>query len=118
MTKTITQKVVFNHMAASELYAMFLNAKHHSNIRDGLPADISDKEGTDWSINKRHIYGKILKLVKDQLIVLSWRSVNSFPEDIDEIVVINFIQDGKDAFIELTHTNIPERRYDTVLKSW
>jgi len=118
MTKTITQKVEFNDAAASELYAMFLNTKHHSNIRSGMPADISEKEGTKWSINNGHIYGKILELVKDRLIVLSWRSVNSIPEDVDEIVVLNFIQNGKDALVELTHANLPERRYETVLKSW
>ncbi|MEO8855025.1 MAG: SRPBCC domain-containing protein [Ginsengibacter sp.] len=118
MTKTITQKVEFNDIAASELYTMFLNEKHHSNISGGVPAYISEKEGTKWSVNNGHIYGKILELVKDRLIVLSWRSVNSIPEDIDEIVVLNFIQNGKDAFVELTHTNLPERRYKTVLKSW
>src|SRR5260221_8031543 len=79
-TKTITQKVEFKNVNAADLYAMFLSSKHHSNIRGGVSADISENEGTKWSIDSGHIYGKILEIVKGKLIVLSWRSAASTPE--------------------------------------
>lgn len=120
MAKTIFQEIEFENNPSSVLYDMFLSSKHHSNIRGGMPADIQPVEGSIWNINNGHLYGKILKLVKDKLIVLSWRSgVTSTPEDLDMIVILHFIQTNKNSRIELIHSLIPdERRYDIYFKNW
>lgn len=120
MAKVLLQEAVFENAYASELYEMFLSSKHHSNIRGGMSADIQPVEGSNWNINNGHIYGKILKLVKGKLIVLSWRSgVSLKEEDLDMIVVLHFMQRGTNAIIELTHTVIlDEERYEIYLKNW
>lgn len=120
MTKTIFQETVFENTASSILYDMFLSSKHHSNIRGGMPADIQPVEGSIWNINNGHLYGKILKLVKDKLIVLSWRSgVTTAEEDLDMIVILHFCQSNKNTIVELIHSLIPdEQRYEIYLKNW
>jgi len=120
MTKTIVQETVFENTASSILYDTFLSSKHHSNIRGGMPADIQAVEGGIWNINNGHLYGKILKLVKDKLIVLSWRSgVTTVEEDLDMIVILHFCQSNKNTIVELIHSLIPdEQRYEIYLKNW
>jgi activator of HSP90 ATPase len=120
MTKTILQDVVFENTNASDLYEMFLSSKHHSNIRGGIPADIQPVEGSGWNTNSGSLYGKILKLVKDKLIVLSWRSRVSLKEgELDMIVVLHLIQSDKNAIIQLTHTIIPDNeRYAIYSQNW
>jgi activator of HSP90 ATPase len=120
MTKPILQEVVFENATSSDLYEMFLSSKHHSNFRGGIPADIQPVEGSNWNINNGHHNGKILKLVKDKLIVLSWRSAASLKEDeTDMIVILHFIQSNENAIIEFTHTLIPDiQRYEIYFKNW
>lgn len=120
MTKTIFQETEFENAPSSVLYDMFLSSEHHSNIRGGMPADIQPVEGSIWNINNGHLYGKVLKLVKDKLIVLSWRSgVTSAEEDLDMIVILRFVQNNNNTIVELTHTLIPdEQRYEIYFKNW
>jgi hypothetical protein len=120
MPKTLLQEVTFTNAEASDMYDMFLSSKHHSNIRGGMPVDIQHLEGYNWNVNNGHLSGKILKLVKGKVIVLSWRSgVSLKTEELDMVVVLHFLQSNNNTIIELTHTLIPdEERYEIYHKNW
>lgn len=85
-----------------------------------MPADIQPVEGSAWNINNGHLYGKILKLTKDKLIVLSWRSgVSLAEEDLDMIVILHFVQNNKNTTVKLIHSLIPDdQRYEIYFKNW
>jgi activator of HSP90 ATPase len=117
MTQTITQKVVFKNTPVKTLYELYMDAKKHSLVT-GAPAKISAKEGTTFSAHDGYIKGKNLQLVKDKLIVQSWKGQDWDKSDLDSTFIINFEQKGKDAVLHVTHANLPEKHADDIRKGW
>ena len=117
MTKTIIQKVVFKNTTAKALYDLYMDAKKHS-IATGAIAKISDKEGTKYSAHDGYITGKNLQLVKDKLIVQSWRASEWDKEDIDSTFIIRLEPKGKDVVLTAIHANIPSAHVDGIKKGW
>src|SRR5437773_1895407 len=101
MAKTITQHVVFKNQKMSALYSMFLDSKEHTMITGGNKAKISAIEGAAFTAHDGYIKGRNFQLVKDKLIVQSWRSNDWKKEDIDSTFILSFEQKGKDAVIHL-----------------
>ena len=73
MSKTIIQKVVFKNATAKDLYDLYMDEKKHS-MATAVPARISRKVGGRYSVHNGYITGKNLHLVKDKLIVQTWRA--------------------------------------------
>ena len=117
MTKTITQKVVFKNTPVKALYELYMDAKKHSLVT-GAPAKITAKEGTTFSAHDGYIKGKNLQLIKDKLIVQSWKGQDWDKNDLDSTFIINFEQKGKDAVLRVTHANLPEKHADDIRKGW
>jgi activator of HSP90 ATPase len=72
MAKTITQKVVFKNTSSKELYDLYMNEKKHSEVIGGS-AKITTKIGANFSAYDNYITGKNLHLLKDTIIVQTWR---------------------------------------------
>src|SRR4051812_25554517 len=117
MTKTISQKIVFKNTTASTLYDLYMDAKKHSEIT-GVPAVISQKTGSDFNIYDGYITGKNLQLIKDHLIVQSWRGNDWDCEDLDSTFIMKFEQKGKDTIIKMTHANVPSKHVEGISKGW
>ena len=75
MAKTINQKVVFKNTTTKALYDLYMDAKKHTLIA-GAPCTISAKEGSKYSVHNGYITGKNLQLIKDKLIVQTWRAMD------------------------------------------
>jgi activator of HSP90 ATPase len=118
MPKTITQKVVFKNTNVGTLYSMYLDSKHHTAITGGNPAQISAKEGTKFSAHGGYIVGKNLQLVKNRLIVQSWLGTDWAKGESDSTFIMLFEQKGKDAIIEMTHANIPDKNVKGIKQGW
>jgi activator of HSP90 ATPase len=94
-----------------------MNAKLHSHIIGG-PAKIADKAGSDFSAHGGYITGKNIHLVKDKLIVQTWRSLGWDKDDVDSIFMIKLEPKGKDVILYAVHTNLPDKAVESVSKGW
>lgn len=117
MAKTINQKVVFKNATTKDLYEMYMNAKKHSHVT-GAPAKITAKEGTEYSVHNNYICGKNLRLIKNKLIVQSWRAQGWKDSDPDSIFILMLEQNGKNATLEMIHASVPDSAEASIAKGW
>ena len=117
MPKTITQRVVFKNTTASELYELYMNAKKHS-AATGTGTKISEKEGAKYSAGDDYITGKNLVLVKNKMIVQTWKAADWDKDEQDSIFILTFEQQGKNAVLNMVHANIPDKHADSIKKGW
>ena len=87
MPKTLTQTITFKNQKASDLYSMYLDSKQHAMITGGGTAKITAKEGAAFSAHGGYCFGKNLQLVKDKLIVQSWRASDWGKDVIDSTFI-------------------------------
>ncbi|MBK9731831.1 MAG: SRPBCC domain-containing protein [Chitinophagaceae bacterium] len=117
MSKTITQKVVFKNTTTKYLYELYMDAKKHT-ASTGYPTQISDKEGAKFSASGDYITGKNLVLIKDKMIVQTWRASEWESKEMDSIFMLTFEQSGKDAILNMVHANLPDKHADSIKKGW
>jgi activator of HSP90 ATPase len=117
MPRTVVQSVDLP-ATPSELYAMYLDPDGHSAFTGGGAARIAAKAGTEWSAFDGRIYGRVLSLVPDRMIVQSWRSFEWEESDLDSILILTFRQEREGTRIELTQANVPDRLYETLVSGW
>lgn len=117
MPKTISHKVVYKKTTPKALYDLYMNAKKHSMIA-GSPVTISLKEGSVFSAHGDYIKGTNLKLIKDKLIVQTWRAQDWSEADGDSIFMILLEQKGKDVIMHAVHANVPEAHFKSIDKGW
>jgi activator of HSP90 ATPase len=118
MPKTITQKIVFKNAKASALYSMYLDSKHHTKLTGNNPAKISAKEGANFSAHGGYCFGKNLQLIKDKLIVQSWREIEWNKSTMDSTFILSFEQKKNDALLTMVHANIPDNRAEGIKDGW
>jgi activator of HSP90 ATPase len=117
MAKTIIHEIVFKNAAPKDLYDLYMNAKKHS-IATGAPAKITAKEGAAFSTHDGYISGKNLRLVKNKLIVQTWRAVSWDKTDSDSIFSIFLEPKGKNTVLYAIHANIPDKHEAGIDKGW
>lgn len=117
MAKTLTQKVVFKNTTTKILYDLYVNAKKHALIT-GAPANITAKEGTRYTVYGDYITGKNLQLVKNKLIVQSWRASDWNKTAIDSTFILYLEQKGKDVILHVIHANLPDKQLKSIDKGW
>ena len=117
MAKTITQKIFFKNTTAKTLYDLYTDAKQHAMVTGG-PAVIVAKEGSKYSTHGGYISGKNLQLVKDRLIVQTWRTQGWDETDIDSTFILYLEQKGKNVVLQAVHANLPDKHYKSVEKGW
>jgi activator of HSP90 ATPase len=118
MPKTINQKIIFRNAKASELYDMYLDSREHTKLTGNNTAKISSKEGTPFSIYDGFSWGKNLQLVKDKLIVQSWRASDWKKTDIDSTLILSFEQNNIDTVITMIHANVPDNQAAALKNGW
>ncbi len=117
MTKTILQKITFRNTKPKALYDLYMDSKKHS-VATGATAKISPKEGGKFSVHGGYIVGKNLTLVKNKLIVQTWRAQGWKKNEADSIFVLSLTPKGKDVIVEMTHANIPIKYAPGITKGW
>ena len=114
---TIIQKVLFKNTTRKVIYDLYMNAKMHSMITDG-PVEISEKVGSNFNAFGGYITGKNLQLVKNQLIVQSWRGSDWNTNDSDSAFLLSLEQKGNDVQLNMIHANIPDDKEKDLDKGW
>ncbi len=117
MLSNIVQRVVFKNTAPKALYDLYMNAKKHS-IATGAPAQITGKKGAKFSAHKGYITGENLALVKDQLIVQTWRGADWDKKEADSHFTIYLEPKGKDTVLHAIHAGVPGKHAAGVEKGW
>jgi activator of HSP90 ATPase len=117
MAKTITQKIVFKNIRVATLYNTYMNAKEHS-VSVGVIAKIQNKEGAKFSAHDRYATWRNLQLIKDKLIVQSWRASDWNKSDVDSTFILLFEQMGNDSIINMVHANVPDKHFAGVKAGW
>jgi len=115
MSKTIVQKIVFKKTTPKALYDLYMNARKHT-IATGAPAVIADKAGTKYSVHGGYIFGENLLLVKNKMIVQTWRAVDWPKKTTDSIFMIHLDVEGEDTVLHATHANIPDDKAASINK--
>ncbi len=114
---TIIQKVVFKNTKRESLYELYMNAQLHSMIIDG-PVEIKTKVGSSFNAFSGYITGKNLQLVKNQLIVQSWRGSDWDSKDSDSAFLLSLEQKGNDSVLNMIHANVPDDKAKSLDKGW
>lgn len=117
MARTITQEMVFRNTTPKDLYDLYMNSKKHS-AATAAPAKISSKVGSEFSAHAGYISGKNLHLIKNKLIVQTWRAQSWNKNDIDSIFIIYLEPKGNDVILNAVHANVPDKEADGVDKGW
>ena len=117
MPKTLTQKVLFKGAKASELYNLYMNEKKHS-LATGAPAKISAKENTAFKAHGGYILGKTLRLVKNRMIVQTWRAQTWKKEELDSTLILTFDEKTDGALLTMIHANIPDQYAASIKSGW
>jgi activator of HSP90 ATPase len=116
MLKTIEQSVRFS-ATARELYDIYLNPARHAAVT-GAPVKISPKPGGKFTAFDGMLTGLTLFTIPGEMIVQRWRSCMFHAGDLDSILILRFIQDGKRGRIDLVHANVPKHDHAGVTKGW
>jgi len=117
MSKTIVQEVVFKNTTSKALYDLYMDTKKHS-AATGAPAKVSTKVGGSFSAYSGYIAGKNLQLLKNKLIVQTWRAQDWKKDDLDSIFIIALQPKGKDVVLHAVHANVPDNQAKGIDKGW
>lgn len=117
MSKNITQRVVFKNITPKMLYDLYMNAKKHS-VATGAPARIIDKIGSKFSAYGGYITGKNIELIKNSLIVQTWRGQDWDKNAPDSTFIIQLEPKGKNVILHAIHTGLPDKQAGGINKGW
>jgi activator of HSP90 ATPase len=94
-----------------------MDSKKHT-AATGAPAKISTKEGGKYSAHSGYMTGKNLQLIKDRLIVQSWRASDWRKDTVDSTFIINLELKGKDTVLHCIHANVPDEQAKDLDEGW
>ena len=81
----------------------------------GEPADMSQEQGSEFSLWDGSIVGKNLEFVPARKIVQQWYFGEQTPPS---IVTITLHPHKQGTSVELSHRNIPDEDYDDIVAGW
>src|SRR5262245_4044889 len=99
MAKNIIHNILFRTASPKALYELYMNSKKHSKAT-AAPANISAKVGGEFSTHGGYITGKNIDLIKDMLIVQTWRAQGWENSDPDSIFIIHLQKKGKNTALK------------------
>ena len=116
MAKTIQQTVSFR-TTPGRLYDIYMDSKKHAAAIDAT-ASIRRRAGGAFSAYGGMLRGRILLLIRGQMIVQSWRGDGWRKGDLDSILILTFSGARGGARLDLVHANIPDRRVAGIRRGW
>ena len=116
MPRTVTMAVQLPASPA-KLFRIYLNPKLHAEFT-GAPVKIAARPGAPFEAFGGALTGTILQVVRNRLIVQSWRSTNFYRRDLDSTLVLSFWPEQGGGRIELTHVNVADSDFAGVSDGW
>ncbi len=116
MSKTIVQTITFN-AGPETLYALYADSKKHTASL-GSKAHISTKVGGKWEAYDGTLRGTTLGVIRNRLIVQSWRADDWTAGQDDSVLTLFFEKNGKGGRVTMVHANIPDEHYPGIKTGW
>ena len=117
MAKNLVHKVVFKNTTPKALYDLYMNSKKHT-VATGASAKMSNKAGGKYAVHNGYITGENLLLIKDKLIIQTWRTMEWDKTDPDSTFTILLEPKGKTVTLHAIHSNIPDKYAPGIDKGW
>jgi activator of HSP90 ATPase len=116
MPKTFTQSLFFD-APPSALFELYTDARLHAEAT-GAGAAIEPAAGRAFTAWDGYIGGVNLHVVKDRMVVQTWRSADWSDKDEDSILVLLFEPERSGTRLLLTHANVPDEEAVELRKGW
>ena len=116
MAKTIQQINQFKTKPGN-LFKMYADSKLHSEVTGGK-ASVGSKAGGSFSAHGGKLKGRILHLVKNKLIVQTWRAADWKKTDADSVLTLIFEESRGGAQVRMIHANVPDHDFKGVTSGW
>jgi uncharacterized protein YndB with AHSA1/START domain len=91
-----------------QIYDAWLDSEGHAQITGGQPANISAKEGAEFSAWNGYVRGRNLKLEPGHRIVQTWRTTKFAPNDPDSQIEVELVPVSGGTKVTVHHTNVPD----------
>ena len=116
MPRAIQQSIVLK-ASPKALFDAFLDSRQHSAIT-GAKATTGRRPGMRFSAFDGALSGRNLMIVRDRLIVQSWRVSNWKKTDADSVLILRFSPARGGTRVDLTHVGVPAHDHKGVTKGW
>ena len=112
--KSIHKTYVFNS-PIDKVWDAFVNPKTIDSWGGGK-AEMSEKEGFEFSLWDGTIFGKNTKVHKNKLLEQDWYSGDKWPEPSN--LIFKFSSKDDITTVEMIHLNIPDDEADSINEGW
>ncbi|HUV06669.1 MAG TPA: SRPBCC domain-containing protein [Spirochaetia bacterium] len=116
MAETIRQKVKFD-LPPGKLFRFYMDPKLHAELI-GAKTRVSSEPGSVFSAYGGDLRGKMLHVVRNKIIVQTWRGSDWDKKEMDSILTLVFNERDKGTELEMVHTNVPERFAADIREGW
>ncbi len=116
MAKTIVQTVKFN-AKPEVLYSLYADSKKHT-AAIGVKSEMNMKVGGKWRAYDGDLFGTTLAVVRNRVIVQTWRGNDWKADQPDSLFTLFFEKDGKGGKLTMVHANIPDDQYEGIKTGW
>ncbi len=112
MTKTIK---ITRHVKATpeEVYRALVNP-FTLQLWTGEPAQMSEEEGSEFSLFDGSIIGRNVTLVPEKSLHQQW----FFGEEVTSEVTITLVPEKGKTRVEIIHEGVPEEAYENMVEGW
>jgi activator of HSP90 ATPase len=93
---------------AQDIYDAWLSSSGHERITGGQPAQISAREGAEFTVWNGYITGRNLQLEPGRRIVQSWRTTKFTANDPDSQIEVLLQPSLGGTKVTVHHTNVPD----------
>jgi len=94
--------------SAQEIYDAWLSGSGHEKMTGGKPAQISPREGAEFTVWNGYITGRNLKLEPPRRLVQSWRTTKFAATDPDSQIEVLLEPAARGTKVTVRHTNVPD----------
>jgi len=94
--------------SAQDIYDAWLSGAGHAKITGGQPAQISAREGAEFTVWIGYITGRNLQLEPGRRIVQSWRTTKFTAADPDSQIEVLLQPAPGGTKVTVHHTNVPD----------
>jgi activator of HSP90 ATPase len=117
MATSIIHTMLFENTTAAELYSLYMDVEKHTEVT-GAATVITEEEEAEYSCYDDYITGVNLKIVKNTLVVQTWRADDWDEETPESYLTLYFEQDGDHAIVHMVHANLPDDDADNIDSGW
>jgi activator of HSP90 ATPase len=120
MAKYFRQAVDFPGVDVKRLFSTYVTSDLHSAALGGPPVSVSARVGKPFKIfGNNGLRGKNLHVVKNRLVVQTWRGQAWSTQDEDSLLILHFEPTDSGSRIVLFQDNVPDRAFELVNpKAW